>query len=270
MNSWNSNWGLAGTYVVNGNAVTFTPSSPYPPNATIYVGATGGLTDVAGDSYTGNPNSAGTNCSTSPPRLHPDTTPLTVMSVSPASGATNVRPDAPVSVTFNKGINPYSVYNNNNNALLFAGQGLQDRGSITMSADNRTMTFSSGTLYTGTHLHHPTACGRHQRSVRQHAGQHLLQHLHHGVNPATGNGGVQSEEPGNNATGVPTDSLLTLYMNRQVDASTLPGQLTVVVNGAVYAGTVQLIASGYEIQFTPTTAFPAGATVQWFLSGSRA
>ena len=50
--------------------------------------------------------------------------------------------------------------------------------------------------------------------------------------------------------------------------STLPGNLTVTVNGQVYAGNVQSTASGYEIQFTPSTPFPNGATVQWFLSGS--
>jgi len=269
MNSWNSNWGLAGTYVVNGNAVTFTPSNPYPPNATIYVGATGGLTDVAGDAHGGNPNNGWmqllyftTTGST------PDSTPLTVLSVSPANGATNVRPDVPVSVTFNKGINPYSVYNNGNNALLLAGQGLQDRGSITMSADNRTMTFNSGTLYTGaTYTVQLPAGGISDPSGNSLASTFTSTFITV-TNPATGNGSVQSVAPGNGATGVPIDSLLTLYMNRQVNASTLPGQLTVTVNGVVYNGSVQSAASGYEIQFLPAVQFPNGATVQWFLSGS--
>ncbi len=269
MNSWNSSWGLAGSYVVNGNAVTFTPSSPYPPNATIYVGATGGLTDLAGDAYGGNPNNGWMQLlSFTTTGSTPDTTPLTVLSVSPANGATNVRPDTPVSVTFNKGINPYTVYNNNNNTLLFAGQGLQDRGNITMSADNRTMTFNSGTLYTGTAYSIQLPAG----GISDPSGNALASTFNStfttGVNPATGNGGVQSEAPGNNASGVPTDTDLTLYMNRQVNASTLPGQLTVTVNGAVYSGSVVSAADGYEIQFLPAVQFPAGATVQWFLSGS--
>jgi hypothetical protein len=50
--------------------------------------------------------------------------------------------------------------------------------------------------------------------------QPLHQHLHHAVNPATGNGSVQSTNPGN-TSGVPTNNLLTLYMNRQVNASTV-------------------------------------------------
>jgi hypothetical protein len=269
MNSWNSNWGLAGTYVVNGNAVTFTPSNPYPPNATIYFGATGGLTDLAGDAYGGNPGDGWQQLvSFTTTGDTPDSTPLTVLSVSPASGATNVRPDVPVSVTFNKGINPYSIYNNNNNALLFAGQGLQDRGSVSMSADNRTMTFNSGTLYNSATYTIQLPAG----GISDPSGNSLATTFSStfvtGVNPATGNGSVQSEEPGNNSTGNPTDTNLTLFMNRQVNASTLPGQLTVTVNGAVYVGTVTATADDYEIQYTPTTPFPAGATIQWFLSGS--
>ena len=80
----------------------------------------------------------------------PDTSPLQVVSVNPTDGATSVRHDISVSVNFNKSINPYSVWNNSNNALLFAGQGLADRGGITMLADNRTMTFSVGALSDGT------------------------------------------------------------------------------------------------------------------------
>jgi len=267
MNSFNSNWGLAGNYVVNGNAVTFTPSNPYPPNATIYVGATGGLTDLAGDAYTGNPNSGWQPLlSFTTTGDAPDTTPLTVLSVNPASGATNVRPDTSVSVTFNKGINPYSVYNNSNNALLFAGQGLQDRGSITMSADNRTLTFSSGTLYTGALYTIQLPAG----GISDPSGNTLATTFSStfttGVNPATGNGGVQSIEPSANSTGNPTNTLLTLFLNRQVNASTLPGNVIVTVNGAVYSGTVVATASNYEVQYTPSTPFPAGATVQWWFS----
>jgi len=265
-NSQNTNWGIAGTWTINpsnGAQVTFTPSNPYPPNATIWMYITTALKDDAGDSYSSSvwPFNFTTNGDT------PDTTPLTVLSVSPASGATNVRPDVPVSVTFNKGINPYSIYNTSNNALLFAGQGLQDRGSITMSADNRTMTFSSGVLYTNAAYTIDLPAGGISDPSGNTLATTFVSTFTTGGNPAAGNGSVQSTEPGN-VTGVPTDSGLTLFMNRQVNASTVPGQLSVTVNGSVYAGTVQSAADGYEIQFTPTVPFPNGAAVQWFLSGS--
>ena len=148
MDSWNSNYPLAGTYAVNGNQVTFTPTSPYAAGASIYVGECGGPTDILGDVFQNG------NCYSQQlvyftvTTATPDTTPLTVLSVNPAAGATNVGTNTPVSVTFNKAINPYSV--NSQNALLFSGQGIQDAGSITLSADGRTFTFNSGTLYQGT------------------------------------------------------------------------------------------------------------------------
>jgi hypothetical protein len=267
MNSWNSNYGLAGTYAVSGNQVTFTPTSPYPPGAQIYMGECGGPTDVLGEVFLSGSCYGQQLISFTVVTGSPDTTALKVLSVNPASGATGVRPDVPVSITFNKSINPYSVYNNGNNALLFAGQGLQDRGNITMSADDRTLTFNSGTLYTGTSYTISLPAG----GITDPSGNTLASTFTStfttGTNPATGNGSVQSVSPGANATGVPTDSLLTLYLNRQVDAATVTGSNVVVaVNGNVYAGALQSAAGGYEVQFTPTVPFPNGAVVQWFFS----
>jgi hypothetical protein len=267
MDSWNSGYGLAGTYVVNGAQVAFTPTSPYPPGATIYVGECGGPTDVLGDVFLNGSCYAQQLVYFTVVTGSPDTAPLQVVSVYPPSGATGVRPDVSVSVTFNKSINPYSVSNNANNALLFAGQTLQDRGSITMSADGRTLTFNSGTLYPGTDYTVELPAG----GIADPSGVALASLFTStfttGNNPATGNGSV-TPSPGSGATGVPTDSLLTLYANRVVDAATLSGNLLVTVNGSVYAGNATLAASGYEIEFTPSSPFPNGATVQWFLSGS--
>jgi hypothetical protein len=264
MNSWNSNLGIAGTYSVDGAKVTFTPSSPYPAGATIWVGSCNGPTDVLGDVFSGCYQQL---LSFTVTTATPDTTPLQVISVNPASGATGVRPDVPVSVTFNKSITPYSVYYNSNNALLFSGQGLQDRGSITMSADNRTMTFNTGTLYTGTAYTIDLPAG----GITDQSGNALASTFTStfttGYNPATGNGSVSRVNPGFNATGVPTNTLLTLYLNRMVNPATLAGNVIVTVNGQVYAGSVQATASGYEVQFTPTVAFPYGAVVQWWFSG---
>jgi hypothetical protein len=266
MSGWNSNYPLAGTYAVSGDQVTFTPTSPYPPGGQVYVGECGGPTDVLGDVFQ-NGNCYGQQLVYFTVVANaPDTTPLTVVSVNPASGATNVRPDVSVSVTFNKSINPYTIFNNGNNALLFSGQSLQDRGSITMSADDRTITFNVGALNQGTTYTIELPAG----GVADPSGNTLATTYTSsfivGSNPATGNGSVTTTSPGANATGVPTNALLTLDVNRQVNPSSLAGNLNVTVNGNVYPGTVQALASDYEVQFTPTTPFPAGATVQWWFS----
>jgi hypothetical protein len=266
---------LAGSYAVSGNTVTFTPASPYPAGATIYVGECGGPTDVLGEVFFNG------NCwqqqltQFTVTTATPDTAPLQVVSVNPASGTTNVRPDLPVSVTFNKSINPSSAsyYNNNTgsyqyNALLYAGQSLQNSGSITMSADNRTLTFNNGALTTGTTYTIALAAN----GITDMSGNALASTFTStfttGSNPATGSGSVTTVSPNWSSTGVPADTLLTLYVNRQVDAATLPGNLTVTVNGQVYAGNVQSVGSGYEVQYTPSVPFPNGAVVQWFFSGS--
>jgi hypothetical protein len=271
--SWNSNIGISGTYAVgtgaNGNQVTFTPSTPYPSGAQIYVGECGGPTDILGDVFqNGNCQSQQLVWFYAPSVA--DTTALQVLSINPPNGATNVRHDLQPSVTFNKSINPYSIWSVSSNYFqLYAGQDLQDNGGFTISADGRTLTFNNGALYNGTTYTIVIPAN----GVTDLSGNALANTVTStfttATNPATGNGSIQGETPGNNASSVPTDTLLTLYMNRQVNASTVSNSsVTVTVNGVVYTGTVQVTGGGYEIQYTPTVPFPNGATVQWFLSGS--
>jgi hypothetical protein len=264
MNSWNSNLGLAGTYAVNGNTVTFTPLSPYPAGANITVGECGGPTDILGEVFQTGGCYWQQLVDFYVTAATPDTTPLQVVAVSPASNATNVGRDQAVTVTFNKAISPGST--GGYNTQLFAGQGLQDNGSVTMSADDRTFTFNVGALYNGTTYTISIPAGGVTDMSGNGLASNFISTFTTTTDPATCCGGVQAANPGN-TSGIPTDTLLTLYMNRQVNPATLPGQLTVTVNGQVYAGNVQATANGYEIQFTPTVPFPNSAAVQWFLSG---
>ncbi|HVU45322.1 MAG TPA: Ig-like domain-containing protein [Terracidiphilus sp.] len=266
MNGWNSNNAIAGTYTVNGNSVTFTPLSPYPAGATIYVGECGGPTDVLGDMFL-NGSCYGQQIvyfTVSTATQSP--IPLQVISVSPPDGAMNVGRDQAVAVTFNNSILSGSA--NSYNSQLYAGQSLQDAGSYSLSADNRTLTFNVGSLYNNTNYTIAFPAG----GISDMAGNKLATTFTSTfstiADPTTGNGGVSSTAPGTNASSVPANTLLTLYLNRPANPSSVTGSLTVTVNGQVYAGTVQADASGYQIQYTPTVAFPNGATVQWFFSGA--
>ncbi|MGA3080138.1 MAG: Ig-like domain-containing protein, partial [Terracidiphilus sp.] len=267
MDTWNSNRGIAGTYAVNGNQVTFTPTYPYPNGAQITVGECGGPTDVLGDVFqNGNCYSQELLYFNAPASSVGDPTTLTVLSVSPASGATNVGHNQAVSVTFNNSINQGTT--GGYNTQLYAGQDLQTNGSVTMSADGRTLTFNVGALSNGATYTVAIPAG----GVTDEWGNSLTSTFTSSfsvaVDPATGNGSVFATNPGNNTSGVPTDNLLTLYMNRQVNPATVAGSLKVTVNGVVYAGTVASSGGGWEIQFTPTVPFPNSATVQWYFSGS--
>ncbi len=116
--------------------------------------------------------------------------------------------------------------------MLCAGQGLQDNGQHHHVGGQPHLTFNTGALYTGTTYTIAASRRGHQRLSGNTLANTFTSTFTTGVNPATGNGSVQSIEPGNNATGDPTDTLADPFMNRQVNASTLPGQLTVTVNGA--------------------------------------
>ncbi|MFZ1084781.1 MAG: Ig-like domain-containing protein [Terracidiphilus sp.] len=275
MDTWNSNRGLPGTYTVgtgvNANQVTFAPTEPYPSGAQITVGECGGPTDILGDVFQ-NGGCYGQQlvyfyAPTYTAGTVGDPMSLSILSVSPANGATNVGHDQPVSVTFNNPINNNST--GSYNTELFAGQDLQDNGSVTLSADGRTLTFNIGALYNGTTYTIAIPAG----GVTDEWGNSLTTSktftFTTSVNPATGAGSVQSVNPAWNTSGVPTNNLLTLYMNRPVNASTVSNSsITVTVNGQVYTGTVAVTGGGYEIQYTPNTPFPYGATVQWWFAGN--
>jgi hypothetical protein len=261
--SGSSSHALAGAITVNGNQITFTPANPYPALANIYVETCSGPTDVLGNVLSGGCWNNLFNFTVVGGT--PATTPFTVLSVSPLNGATNIGRDQPVSVTFSNSVNPGSV--GSYNMQLYAGQSLQNSGSVTMSADGRTVTFNQGALNNGTTYTIAIPAGGVTDEWGNSLSSIFTSTFTTMADPATGTGSVQSTTPGN-TSGVPTDTLLTLYMNRQVNASTAPGSLTVTVNGVVYPGTTTVTSGGYEIQFTPTTAFPNSATVQWFFSGA--
>jgi len=145
---------------------------------------------------------------------------------------------------------------------------LQTNGSVTFSSDGRTITFNIGALYNGTTYTVTLPAG----GVTDQYGNSLATPFSSSfttvADPATGTGAIQSVNPTWNTSGVPTDNLLTLYMNRPVNPSSVSNSsITVTVNGQVYAGTVA-VAGGYEIQYTPATPFPYGATVQWWFAGN--
>ena len=203
MNGWNSNMAISGTYSVNGNAVTFTPTTPYPAGAHIYVGACNGPTDVLGESISGCWSQSLWDFYVSGTT---DTTAFYIDSVSPLNGASNVGRDQTISVTFNKSIDPSSITSNPNNAVVYAGQDVQDRGSFTLSSDNRTLYFNIGSLLGGTTYTVSLPAG----GVSDMSGNHLnadsngdpltgpyISTFTTMSDPATDHGSVQGENPGN-------------------------------------------------------------------------
>jgi hypothetical protein len=269
---------VAGTYALSNNnmTVTFTPTSGYPvqwynpPTDTsevpIYVSTCYGPYDVLGQEAYGN------SCSNNLFYFYVNpgatyTKPLQVTGVTPPDLSTNVGRDQSVSVTFNNSLQSGSA--GGYNSQLYAGQSIQVDGSYSLSADNKTLTFNVGALNNNTNYTILLPSGGVADMWGNTLAQDYVSTFSTMADPATGNGRVIGTTPSTStSSSVPVNSLLTLYLNRQVNSATLPGQLTVTVNGQVYAGTVQADASGYQVQYTPSVPFPDSATVQWFFSGN--
>ncbi len=74
--------------------------------------------------------------------------------------------------------------------------------------------------------------------------------------------------PGNGATNVPASTVVTLFMNAAMNASTIAGALHVTENGVLVTGTVQLFSNGQAIEFTPAIPFNPGDLIQVFLGSA--
>jgi hypothetical protein len=269
MVGWQSNQALPGTWAVNGNQAIFTPTDQYPYGSTIYVGACGGPTDVLGEVFASGAcfnqyldyftivSGSGSQVGT-----------FKVLSVNPAQGATNVLTNTLVSVTFSNPVSYGSWNSTRSNIQLFAGQGEEwNGGNISISSDGRTLTFNGGALYNGTDYTLTIPAGGITDDWGNTLASTYTSTFTTTSNPDfnVGPGSVIGTNPGN-TSGISTGTLLTLYVNRQVNASTLAGNLIVTVNGVVYPGTVTSAADGYEVQYAPTSAFPNSAAVQWWFS----
>ena len=74
--------------------------------------------------------------------------------------------------------------------------------------------------------------------------------------------------PGNGATNVPANTVVTLFTNAAMNPATVTGALHVTDNGVVVSGTVQLFSNGQAIEFTPAAAFNPGDLIQVFLDST--
>ena len=73
---------------------------------------------------------------------------------------------------------------------------------------------------------------------------------------------IVTMRPGYGATGVPTNSVITLFANAPLNASTVNGGVHVSQNGALVSGAANVIGDGSSIEFVPTGSFTFGALIE--------
>jgi len=241
---------------VNGATVTFTPLTQYPGNQVMgmYIY---GLTDEAGNAAY---NSAGTFTTANAV----DHTAPTV-TITPTNGTTNAGLNTQVVLTFSKSINPATITSSSVN-LLNGDVPLNPATSI--SQDNRTviLNYNGAILPAGATI---TVTATSQ--ITDLSGNALANTTSEFTTTAAVLNSapyVISMRPGNGATLVPTNSVITLFTSAPMNAGTLSGALYVSQNGTLISGTTNVGSNGQSIEFTPSSALIAGTPVQVFLNST--
>jgi hypothetical protein len=255
--STNTNAVVAGTYSVINAAVTFTPlaSTPYPANTLMNM-AVCGLTDEAGNS-----DCQGYSFTTANTADHTAPT----VTISPANGTTNVGLNAQVVLTFSKSINPSTI--STNTVSLFSGDTAINYG-YAISGDNRTVVLNPGgsAFTSGATVTIELTSGIQDLSgnaLANTTSQFTLTTALPNTAPF-----VETMRPGNGATNVPANTLITLFTSAAMNSASIAGALHVTDNGVVVSGTTQLFSNAQAIEFTPSNAFNPGDLIQVFLDST--
>lgn len=247
---------IAGIWAVAGATATFTPSSPFPANASVTVTIGGGVFDLSGNAAAQESFSFTAAAST-------DATLPVITSITPASGATGLGVEAAVTVTFSKSIDPSTI--TAANFALFAGAARLTLSSLTWSQDNTSVSFNASPLP---------------------GNATITVVITHGVLDLSGNAlgdysstfttapiditrpQVTLTRPGSGATDVPAGSPVVVFFSAPMDASSTQASITVSQNGNIVAGTSVLAGGGQVLTFTPSVPFTPGALVQVFISSA--
>jgi large repetitive protein len=247
---------VAGTFSVNGATVTFTPLSPYPANTLMGMYAYG-LTDEAGNVVycCGWTFTTANTVDNSPPTV----------TITPANGTTNAGRNTQVVLTFSKSINPSTITAASVN-LLNGDVPLNPYTSI--SRDNRTvvLNYNSATLPAGA-----TITVTATSLITDLSGNALTNTTSQFTTTSSISNAtpyVINMRPGSGATQVPTNAVITLFTSAPMNSGTLAGALHISQSGVLVSGTTNIGSNVQSIEFTPSSALSASATIQVFLDST--
>ena len=245
---------VAGTYAVSGAAVTFTPLTQYPAS-TLMTMTVCNLRDEAN-------NTACVSAGSFTTATTADHTAPTV-TITPANGTTNAGLNTQAVLTFSKSINPATITQSSLN--LFNGD-LPLNPGWTISRDNRTVMLNASTLPAGATL--TVAATNQITDLSGNALANTTSQFTTTTSVLNTAPTVVSGRPGNGATLVPTNTVITLFTSAPMNAGTLSGALYVSQNGVLVSGTTTVGSNGQSIEFTPSSALIAGTSVQVFLNST--
>ena len=235
------------TVLSGGNQLlTLTPVAGLLPN-TAYTLTVNGATDLAGNAMAAPFTSTFTTSGTV------DLTPLTIVSVSPASGTAGVPLNAQVRIGFSKGVNVVSLAGGN--LVLYpssVGSSYPVTGTLTVSPDGTSVTFTPTAA-----LLAETQYGVYVSGVVDLEGQPLTgsstSYFTTGGSSQGSGPVVVGVSPGDKTVGVPVNAVVAVGLNEAVSAVSV-GQSAIAVTtsgGQAVAGVVTQ-PSATTLLFTPS------------------
>lgn len=259
--SFGSTNSLPGTISVSGNTLTFTPEEPLPGGSQLRINLST-VNDFAGNRVFGNYPTFHTTAAQ-------DSVAPSVVSVSPSNGSDDVAPQSTITINFSEPVNTRSLDRNN---IFLWSEGVVYAPSVHHSADNRTATLIAnlrdGQRYAIVVLPEIFDLSGNKLeslfvSVFDTANTDALQQRPRitGQFPAPG---TNTPSPASGSS-INFQQPIVLFSSREIDASTLSGNVNVAVEGYPVEGETVLIAGNKAIQFTPKEPLPAGRVIQTFV-----
>jgi hypothetical protein len=237
------------TYNPATNVATFTPTGALAFGTGYTVTVTTGVKDLAGNAMATQFTSTFTSAAP------PDTTPPTVVAVSPANGAASVAVTSPVNITFNEAMDATTI-NGTTVSLKTTSSGTVVSGAVTYNAATNVATFTpTGALAFGTGYTVTVTTG-----VKDLAGNAMAAQFTStfgtaaapDITPPT----VVSTVPTDGSTNVAINTTVTATFSEAMDATTISGTtftLKTTIGGTPVAGTVTYDGPSKTATFTPSS-----------------
>jgi hypothetical protein len=243
---------LTGSVNYTGTTATFTPSADLAYDTTYTVTVVGSVSDLAGNAMGG---SYSLSFTTGPA---PDLTAPQVSNSSPANDATSVAVNTAVNATFSEAMNAASI---GAASFTLAGPGGAVAGSVSYSGFTATFSPQAALAYNTTYTATITTAAQ-DLAGNALAANHAW-NFTTGAAPDTTAPQVSNVNPSNNATGIQTNSAVSVTFSEAMNPATVTtAQFTLAKQGmfgnSPVTGAVNY--SGITATFTPSTALDYDST----------
>jgi hypothetical protein len=255
----------------SGTGVFFTPSNPLANNTLYTAKITAGALDAQGEPMA-------SSYSWSFLTVPASTAPTVIATVPTPTGVNGVPTGQAVSATFSEALNPSTIVSPANNfTLTNVATGVPVTGTVTYAVAGSVATFTPTNptpLATGTNYAVSIKTGVQDLSGNALASQYNWTFTTAAA-PDTTKPTVIAENPVNNATGVPTNQIVTATFSKAMNANTITATspatftLTTGTPAAAVAGLVTYSGVGNTLTFTPNPALSAGTYTATITSAAQ-